>query len=201
MGMLVADQCACVCSVIVGNWIRSIHSHNIGIKVDQPLPGNAGVDPSHAVGGVAGRARKAIIDMPGMLGETRVAYHAIQIVALRAHCVGAIHAEVRSRKQVADQCAGCGSAADFVASLEDMCPSRSMRAIGPQAPEFAVVITVVTIGAQILGSHRAARCNAIQLQHVGQQAGLRQSAGPRMQDRMAGRTGQRKLRYDVQQVA
>src|ERR1035438_1312214 len=81
-----------------------------------------------------------------------------------------------------------------------------MRTVSARASEFAIVVAVVAIGAENLGaySHGAAVIDAaIQVQHVGQQAGLWETAVPDMHDGMAGdgRTGWRKLRDHVQRIA
>jgi hypothetical protein len=87
MRVLVANQGTCIRGVAIGNGIRAIHSHDIRVKIDETLSGNARTQGAHAVRGVAGRAREAVIDVPGMFGETRVAHQAIQIMAFPAECV------------------------------------------------------------------------------------------------------------------
>ena len=66
------------------------------------------------------------------------------------------------------------SLAALVVVFEDVPVLRAMRAVGADSAEFAVVVTVVAIGAEDLCAHRAAVGRAsLQVQHGGQKAGLR----------------------------
>lgn len=60
-----------------------------------------------------------------------------------------------------------------------------MRAVWARTSELAVVITVVAIGAQNLRAHGASLRDAVEIQHVQQQAGLRQRAVAEMGHGMA----------------
>ena len=72
--------------------------------------------------------------------------------------------------------AGPWSLAEFVTALKNVRPLRAMRAIGPRAAEFAIVIAVMAIGAEDLRAHQTSRCQAFFVEHIHQQARLRQGA-------------------------
>ena len=60
-----------------------------------------------------------------------------------------------------------------------------MGAVRAGATEFAIVVTVVAVGAENLVTHHPAASEAIEVQHVGKQAGLRQGSVGGVGDRMA----------------
>ena len=62
--------------------------------------------------------------------------------------------------------------AEFITPLENVRPHRAMRSIGARAAGFAIVVAVVAIGAEDLCAHGAALGDAVEVQHVGQKAGL-----------------------------
>ena len=97
-------------------------------------------------------------------------------------------------KQIADQSARRRGLAELIIALEDMCVDRSMRAVGSGAAELAVVIAIVAIAAENSRSHRPRRGRAILIQHVDQQAGLRQRTRAIVRYRMARGRGRGELR-------
>src|SRR6185312_8621250 len=122
-------------------------------------------------------------------------------MALAAKRVGSIHAQIGSRKQIRNQLSWRGGLAELIPSLEDVSPFRAMWAVRACAPEFAVVVAVMAIGAEYLSAHYASGIHAIESQHVGSKAGLREHAAPRMRHGMAWRRGCCELRDQVQGVA
>lgn len=201
MSVLVANQRACIRGVTIGNGIRAIHSHNIRVKIHEPLPGNARTQGAHAVRGVAGRTREAVVDVPGMFCETRVAHNIIQIMALSTECIGSVGAYIGSREQIADRRARSRSRADFVAPLQDVRPSGPMRPVWSGPAGLTVVIAAVAIAAENLHAHRATRSNAVQLQQIGSKTRLQKGAAPRMHYRMARQAGLRKLGKQVKRIS
>ena len=76
-----------------------------------------------------------------------------------------------------------------------------MGTVRAGAAEFAIVVAVVAIGAEDLVAHGAALGDAVQVQHVGPQAGLRERAVADVHDGMAGGGRDGKLRDQVQRIA
>ena len=75
---VVACQRAGVRSAIVGNWRSLILADNPDIKINQPLPGNAGSNGSHPMSRVAGRAGKTIArNVAAVLRPTRVGHDVV----------------------------------------------------------------------------------------------------------------------------
>ena len=76
-----------------------------------------------------------------------------------------------------------------------------MRTVRTGSTKLTIVVAVVTIRAQNLRPHRAARRNSIEVQHVRQQAGLRECAAPCVGHRMARGRRNRELRNQVERIA
>ena len=106
-------------------------------------------------------------------------------MALAAQAVGSSDAQIGIGKQIGDRLTRQGCLTEFIAALQNMSPFRPVGAVRTRAPKFAIVVTVVAIGAQNLGAHGAALADAIEVQHIWQQTGLRQGTAPDMNDGMA----------------
>src|SRR5208282_1503526 len=146
---------------------------------------------------MADRTAEAIVDMPSMLGKTGVGQDLRQIMAFRAHRVGAIDAEIRIRKQVGNQLARHDGLGKFVPPFQDMRKSRSMRAVRSGPAKFAIVVAVVTIRAKNLYPHAPPLRDSVLIQHVRQQTWLRQRARSHMSNGMARSASQGKLRHYI----
>ena len=201
MWVAVAGKPAGIRGARIGNRISSRGRDHIDVKVHQALPGNGAADAAHAMCCMTSRARKAIVDVSGVLAEAGVGYHVVEVVALAAKRIGPIHTEVGERKRIGDQLTRRGRLAELVAALEDVRPTRTVRAVRSSAAKFAIVVAVVAVAAEDLCAHAAALRDAIQIQHVAEQTGLRKRTAARMSHRMAGGAGEGELRYDVEEVA
>lgn len=76
-----------------------------------------------------------------------------------------------------------------------------MRAAWSYTAKFPIVVAIVAIRAEDLCSHAAALRDAIEIQHVRRQAGLRQGTATDMGNRMARCAGISELRDDVEKVS
>jgi hypothetical protein len=70
----------------------------------------------------------------------------------------------------------------------------------PLPPRFAIVVAIVAIGTQNLGAHGTTLLDAIQVKHVGQQAGLLVSTVSQMHHGMARGGREFKLHNLVQRI-
>ena len=128
--------------------------------------------------------------------------HNRQIMALGAQGVGSSHGQVGIGKEIVNRATlRCGRV-EFISALQNVGPLGTMGTVRALTAEFAIVVAVVAIGAENLGARGATQGNAIQLQHVSQQAGLQQTAAADVQDGMAGdgRDRWRKLREHVKRI-
>ena len=183
---IVTGQRAGVRSLVVGDRDSCIRSHDVRIEADQSLACRIGAAIPSSVPGVAGRATEPRLDVLGMLRKTRILQHIGKVVALRAHRIRTIRAEIRIRKQVGDRLPGRHRLAQFITPLQNVSPLRSVRPRRSRASEFAIVVAVVTIRAIDLGAHRPTLGDAVQVQHVRKQTRLWQRTCPRMKHRVAG---------------
>ena len=72
---LVAGQYAGIRGAIVGDGKAAIRGHDIHVKIDEPLTADGSAGGSHAVGGVAGGAGEAGVDVAGVPAPARGALH------------------------------------------------------------------------------------------------------------------------------
>ena len=198
----VAYQGAGIQGAVVRNRKRVIRGHDIHVEIDQPFAGEVGACSAHAVGGVAYRTAKACIDVGAVLVPARVLQNLIcYIVAFTAQRIRPVDARVGIGKEIADQLAWCGRLAELILALQNVGPLGTVRTVRTGAAELPIVVAVVAIGAKNLGAHGAALGNAVEVQHAGPQAGLRESAAAGMCDRMARGGSRRKLRNNIQRIA
>ena len=201
MRVVVAGEATRVCSARIGNGSGSVCCDYVDVKIDESLPGNAPAAAAHSVGGMARGTRETIIDMARVLAEAGIREDLRQVVALRAERVRTVYAEIGAGIEVDDQHSRAGSLAEFVAAFQNVCPLRTMRTIRTGAPKFAIVIAVVAIGAENLHRHASSQGHPVQIQHIAQQAGLRQRTASGMHHGMAGLAGDGKLRDHIQHVS
>jgi len=201
MRVVVAGQVAGVGGAGIGDRAGAIRRHHIEIKVHQPLAGNAPVHGSHSMRRMAGGAGKAVVDVPGVFAEGRVCGDVCQIMAFSAQGVWPVDAKIRSGKQVCNQLPWKGGLAELVAPLQDVRPLRAMRTIRTCATELAIVVAIVAIGTKDSRAHGAPARDAVEVQHVCQQTGLRQRAVAVVGHGMAGGRSGGKLRDYVEWVA
>ena len=181
-----ADQRTGSSVAIVRNRHPAVRSNNIQVEVNEPVTAHRPISACDSVRRVTSRTRKTRIDVNGMLRPACVLDDvAGKIMAFAAHRVRPIHREIRIWKKVGDALPGTRRLAEFVTSLQDVGPFRSVRAARTQPAEFAVVITVVTIRAENLNPHLPSLTRSVQLRHVRQQTGLRVSRGTSVRYRMA----------------
>lgn len=199
--MVVAGETAGVGGARIGDGSRSVRPDDIDVKIHEPFARNGCAGAAHAVSGVACGAGKAIIDVPRMFAEACICHDLIQVVTLSAKRIRTIDAEIRIGEEVVDQLARRRRLAEFIAALKNVRPLRAMRTIRSQAAKFAIVIAVVAIGAENLRPHAAPLCNSVEIEHVAQQARLRQRAAPHVSHRMAGGASERELGNNIQEVA
>src|SRR5271155_2222081 len=76
-----------------------------------------------------------------------------------------------------------------------------MRTIRPRTSELAIVVAVVAVGTENLRSHRAPWRDPVEIQHIAEQARLRQRAVTDVSNRMARRGSKTELQNDVQRIA
>ena len=163
-----AGECASVAAAVIGNWSAIVLPHHIDVKIYQPFARDTRRNRAHPVRRVADRTGEPILRyVIAMLQEAGVAYHVAQVMALRAHAVRSVQAEVWIRKCIGDQASRRRGLAELVIVLEDVRVHRTVRAVRPRSAEFAIVVAVVTIGAENLQSHEPRR-GAVLIQHVGQ---------------------------------
>lgn len=199
---LVANHHAGIRGPVVGDGEGTIRRHDVHVKVDQALTGDSSACSAHTVRRMACGTTEALVDMAVVLVPAGV-FHDLpgQIMALGAEAIGAIHAHVGIGKEICDQRTWSDCLTEFVAALEDVGPFRSVRTVGAGAAKLAIVVAVVAIGAEDLRAHGASLCCAVEVEHVGQQAGLWKRAAAGVHHRMAGSSGGSKLRNEVERIA
>ena len=182
----VAHQGATVRPAVVRDGHAAVRSYDFQVKIDQPLARDVPAARSHAVRAVARRAGEAGVDVARVLAPTRILDDVVrQIMALAAHRIGAIDAEIRRRVEIRNPLPGTRRLAEFIAALQEMVPLGSMRPVRTHAAEFAIVVAVVAVGAVNLRTHGPARRAPVQLHHIGQQAGLWQATASWVEHRVA----------------
>ena len=182
----VADQRACIGGAVVGDGHASVRSHNLQVEIDQPLAGDVSAPRSHAVRGMTGGTSEAGVDVAGVLSPTRILDDLVrQIMALAAHRIGAIDAEIGRGIEVRNALPGARRLTEFVAALQQMVPFRPVWSARTCAAEFAIVVAVVAVRAVNLHAHGPALRAPIQLPHISQQAGLWQTTAAGMQHGVA----------------
>lgn len=202
MRVIVASQAAGIASLRIRDRIRAVRRNHIDIEIHEPHSGNGAAGAPHSVRGVANRAGKAIVNhMAGMLTETCIRRNLTQVVTFAAKRVRSVYAEVWVRKEIGDQLTGRRCLAELVTALQNVRPLRTVWAVRACPAELAIVVAVVTIRAENLRSHAASLCDAVQIEHIRQQAGLGQSTAANVSNRVARSTGDRKLRDHVQKIA
>src|ERR1039457_2196462 len=117
-----AGQCAGIGAAVVGNGSGVVHAHNVGVEIHQPLASNVGGNSSHAMGGVADRTGESELnDMEIVLREAGVLKNLVyQIMARRAHRVGAGRTGIRIWEKIGDGAAGRGCLAELIVALENV---------------------------------------------------------------------------------
>ena len=199
---IMTDEGAGIRPRIVRNRHGLVRSHHANIKVNQTVAGNISIQRADAMCRVADRAGEPVLrNMVAMLSPARGRKNNAQIVALRAHGVGTLRAQIRRWKSVRDNSAGCGSLAHHIIPFQNVRVDGAMRARRPGSAKFPVVVAVVAIGAEDAGAHQPGGLRSIFIEHVGQQARLRKRAVAVMRHGMAGGGGWTELRHEVQLIA
>ena len=163
MRSLVTCEHTGVGRAVVGDGRGSILGYDVDVEIHEALSADAWVGASHPVGGVARRTGEAGVDVALMLGEAGIRHDAAQAVALAAERVRTIDAEIGIAKEIIHQLPGRDGLAEFVAALEDVRPLGAVGAVRARASEFAIVVAVVTVGAEDLRADGAAGRQAIEL--------------------------------------
>jgi hypothetical protein len=171
----------------VGDGTLAIRRDHVDVEVHKTLGRNSRHLRASSVRAVAYRAGEAVVDMARVLLEATVGHDAGQVVTLGAQRVIAGRREVRRKIQIGDRLSGDRCLAHIVAALENVRILRSMRTVRPRAPELAVVVAVMAIGAEDANAHGASLPGAIEIEHVRAQAGLRERAAAVVHHRMARR--------------
>ena len=184
MGVVVASQGAGISGPVIGDRSCSVRGDHSNIEVHQTFAGNGPRLHTHAMRRMAHRAREAILDhMPGMPAEAATTHDLGEVVAFGAQSVRAaaratLGAQIGIGEEIRDELARHRRLAELISSLENMRKHRAVRAVGPVAAELAIVVAVMAIGAENLGSHGpavsvAVRDYSVLIHHVQHQAGLR----------------------------
>src|ERR1700722_7742030 len=109
---------------------------------------------------MAGRTREPVLRyVVAVLLETSIRYHVSQIMTLGAHAIRSIETEIGIWKSVGDQSARRRGLAELIIVLEDMRVHRTVRTVRPGASKLAIIVAIVTVGAENLNSHQS-RCRA-----------------------------------------
>ena len=132
-----------------------------------------------------------------MLREAGVGKDLGQIVALRTHREGPCGTCIGIRKQIRDRSARNRRLVELIVALENVRVDRAMRTIRSGAAELTIVVAVMAIGAEDLSANQPRRSQSLLIQHIHQQAGLRQHARSRMSYWMARRGRGREFRNQV----
>ena len=135
-----------------------------------------------------------------MLGETGVGKDLGEIVALRAHRERSSDAGIRIRERIRDRSARDRRLAELIIALKNVRIDRTVRTVGPSAPELAIVVAVMAVGAEKLCAHDARGCQPLFVEHIQQQAGLRQRTGSGVRYGMARSCGRCELRNQIQRI-
>lgn len=171
----------------VGDGTLAIRRDHVDVEVHKTLGRNRGHLRASAVSAMADRAGEAVIDMARMLLETAVGHDAGKVVTLGAERIIPGRGQIRRIIQIRDRLSWRRCLAHVIATLENMGIFRSMRTIWSRSAELAVVVAVVTIGAEDTHAHRASLPRAIEIKHVGTKAGLRERAAAIVHHGMARR--------------
>ncbi len=147
MRVVVASEAARICGTRIRNRTCSVWRDYVDVKIDEPFPGNVRIAATHSVGGMTRGTREAVIDVPGVLGEARVCDDLVQIVALRAHRVGTVHAEIGAGIEIGDKQPAGGSLAELITAFKKVCPLGTVRSVRSTAAKFAIVIAIVALNA------------------------------------------------------
>ena len=106
--------------------------HDIDVKIHQPFARYTWNYRTHAVCGMASRAGEAILrHVIAVVGEARITHDVGQIMALGAHAIRSVDAEIGLRIQVdSDQRTWTsGRLAVFIIVFQQVPPLRAMRSI------------------------------------------------------------------------
>src|SRR5207245_1653341 len=146
-------------------------------------------------GGTTEAIRPHVVGVPAPTAAVTVLIQDnLKIMALAAQGVRSIHTQVGRGVEVdSNQLSRTSSLAELVSALQNVFPHGAMRAVGSRAAGFTIVIAVMAVGAENLLAHGAACGVAIEIQHVGEQAGCR-DRGSGLHDGMAGTGRPHKLR-------
>lgn len=197
----VTNQNAGVRGPGIRNWEAAVRGDHIDVEVHQSLSGDGPAARAHAVGGMANRTSETSINVVAVLVPACIRDDIIEVMTLATHRIGALDAQIRVGIQVGNQLSGRGRLVKLVVALEDVLKRGSVRPAGTHSAKFPVIVTVMAITAEGLGSHRTpVRCAAAQIQHRRQQAGLRQLTAASMSDWMTGSSGSGELWNDVQWI-
>src|SRR5208283_2953619 len=101
---LMAGQRAGVASAIVGNRQAAVGTHHVDVEIYQPLARDVGRRRAYAVSSVTDGAREAVpSNVIVVIAPTGIGEDLRQVVALGAHGVRAVYAQVRIGEGVGDQ--------------------------------------------------------------------------------------------------
>lgn len=168
MRRVVTRQRTSVSRSIVGYRHQLIWGDNVYVEVDESLSRNRWAGRTHTMRRVAYGARKPFRgDMKIMLrptsrparrpGSCRVRDNNAQVVALRAHRVRALVAQIWRGVSIRDSSTGGGSLRELIIALQNMWVNRTVRSIRTRAAEFAIIVATVAVRAKDRSARRAHR--------------------------------------------
>src|SRR5271165_1920734 len=136
-------------AAIVGNRQPVVGPDYVDIEVHQALSSDVGRIGAHAVGGVADGTGKSVLrNVRVVLDPAGVGQYLRQIVALGAHGIRAIHAEVGIGKSIGDESPGNRRLTELVVTFQDVEIGRSVGTVGTVSSKFAVVVAVMAVGTE-----------------------------------------------------
>ena len=200
MRCVVTGQRTGVGGPVVGDG-HSIRGDHVDVKIHQPLAADIRVGACHAVRRVTYRTGEAGVDMVLVLGEAGVRHDIAQAVALAAHRIRPIHAEIGVWKQIGYQLAGQRRLAELVSTFQNVGPFGSMRTVRARPPELAIIVTVVAVRTENLCSYGPPLRRAVEIPHSAEQAGLRQRTVADLGNGMARSGVDAELQNNVQRIS
>jgi len=167
--------------------------HDPQIEIHHAYSGDIFRRWARAMGGMTDGAGKPGNDVNRVFAEADIRDHIAQVVTLGTQGVRASRHRINNRRQkILDGRSRSGGGwearrhlAELVAPLQDVRELGTVRPVWPSAAEFAVIITIVAIGAEQVGAHGAPLGVPIDIQHVPKQAWLWQRTVAVVHDRMA----------------
>ena len=139
---------------IVGDGKAAIWGDDVPVKVDQALAAYHSAGGSHAVGSMTGGTCETGVNVAAVISPTGVLDDlAGQVMAFGAHAVRSHCAQVGIGEEIRNELTRQHGLTELISALENVGPFGAVWAVRAGAPELAVIVAVVAIGAEYLSSH------------------------------------------------